>query len=131
MYSRDVIADFALFVDTHRDQPHVGSFHEDIHRGQSRPTKVDYDPNNDTLIEQSTGKMLQRHDKHMYIEESWFGEFLVNRMLNGESDPRDSDGVMATSHLRDARAKVYLLKSFRQIVVERHNEAVLAMALKA
>ena len=37
-------------------------------------------------------------------------------MLNNGSDPRDGSGSLATSHFRDARAKVYLLKSFRQMV---------------
>jgi hypothetical protein len=115
----DVIPDFALFVDTHRDQPHVGSFFNDIHRGFSRPVWVDYEPATDMLIEQSTGVELKRHDKHMFITDDWMSSFLLERMMNGENDPRDADGILATSHLRDARAKVYFLKSFRQIVMDR------------
>ncbi len=114
-----VIQNFGLFIDTHRDQPHIGSFHEDIHRGQSRPTLVHYDPDGDWLIEASSGKLLKRHPKHMFITEEWFADWMLERMIQGEGDPRDEDGVMLTSHLRDSRAKVYVLKSFRQIVMER------------
>ena len=118
--SRVVIERFALFVDTHRDQPHIGTFHPDIHRGQSRPTLVDYQPDGDLIINAETGDPLERHPKHMFITEEWFGNYLVEKMMEGEPDPRDGDGIMATSHLRDSRAKVYLVKTFRQIVVERY-----------
>ena len=113
-----VIPDFGLFVDTHRDQPHVGTFHVDIHRGFSRPTWVDYVPKDDVLIEQATGSPLIRHEKHMFVTDGWFSQFLLDRLLAGEGDPRDGDGILATSHLRDARAKIYHLKSFRQIVMD-------------
>lgn len=115
----DVIPDFALFVDTHRDQPHVGTFHNDIHRGFSRPVWVDYEPLTDYLVEQVTGIELPRHDKHMFVTDEWMSGWLLERMMNGEPDPRDGDGILATSHLRDARAKIYHLKSFRQIVMDR------------
>ncbi len=117
-----LIPDFGLFIDTHRDQPHVGSFHDDIHRGFSRPTRVDYSPGLDMLIEQNTGQSLARKDKHMFVTDEWFASFLLERMMSGLSDPRDGDGMLATSHLRDARAKVYHLKSFRQIVMDRYYE---------
>lgn len=120
----EVIPDFGLFIDTHRDQPHVGSFHNDIHRGFSRPTRVDYEPVMDLLVEQFTGSVLPRQDKHMFVTDEWFAQFLLERLMNGESDPRDADGILATSHLRDARAKVYHLKSFRQIVMDRYAEEI-------
>lgn len=126
-----VVKDFAIFIDTHRDQPHIGSFGKDIHRGYCRPTKVDYvvwDPasgSGDLLFNPETGVVLARHDKHLFVTEDWFANFLVEKLVRGEPDPRDGDGVMATSHLRDARAKVYQLKSFRQIVMDRwfHEKA--------
>lgn len=132
-----IVKDFAIFIDTHRDQPHIGTFFEDIHRGMCRPTKVDYIPYDpataagDLLVNQENGRTLRRHEKHMFVTEEWFSNFLVQKLVAGEQDPRDGDGVMATSHLRDARAKVYQLKSFRQIVVDRWlNDSRTKVALK-
>jgi hypothetical protein len=118
------IEDFALLIDTHRDQPHVGVLHPDIHRGMCLPTKVDYIVGDDLLYDPATKKTLQRHDKHLFVEEDWFGEWLMNYLITNGSDPRDGDGVMPTSHFRDARAKRYDLKSFRQIVVARYEREI-------
>jgi hypothetical protein len=113
----EIVENFGIFVDTHRDQPHVGVFYDDIHRGQCRPVKVDYVIGDDLLIDQATGMSLQRHDKHMFLEEDWFSSFIVNWLMENGSSPLDAEGCMPTSHLRDARAKKYLLRSFRQMVV--------------
>ena len=111
-----IIKDFGVFIDTHRDQPHVGSFAEDIHRGHCAPTMIDYVVNDDLLRNQDTGMLLQRHDKHLFISPEDWGNFLVKYMMDNGADPRSGDGTLPTSHFRDARAKVYLLKSFRQMV---------------
>lgn len=116
-----IIKDFAMFIDTHRDQPHVGVFFEDIHRGQCRPVKVDYLVEDDSVVDQGTGRVLARHEKFMFVTEEFWANFLVEYMIehNG-NDPRDGEGCLPTSHFRDARAKVFHLKSFREIVRLRH-----------
>ena len=111
-----IIRDFGVFIDTHRDQPHVGTFLEDIHRGQCAPTMVDYIVGDDMLRHQDTAMLLQRHDKHLFITPQDWGEFLVKFMMDNGSDPRDGAGSLPTSHFRDARKGVYMLKSFRQMV---------------
>lgn len=110
------IKNFGIFIDTHRDQPHVGSFADDIHRGQCAPTMVDYLIGDDMLRHQETGGLLQRHDKHLFITPDAWSEFLVNWLINNGADPRAGDGTLPTSHFRDPRKGVYLLKSFRQMV---------------
>ena len=111
-----IIEDFGVFIDTHRDQPHVGAFYDDIHRGQCRPTKVDYIVGDDLLLNQETGGTLARHDKHRFVTNEYFAQFLVDYLMANGTDPRDGAGCLATSHFRDARAKVYELKSFREVV---------------
>jgi hypothetical protein len=110
------IKDFGVFIDTHRDQPHVGSFADDIHRGQCNPTMVDYLIGDDMLRHQETGGLLQRHDKHLFITPDAWSEFLVNWLITNGTDPRAGDGTLPTSHFRDPRKGIYLLKSFRQMV---------------
>ena len=121
-YGVTVIEGFAIFMDTHRDQPHVGTFAEDIHRGAVLPTPVDYLVEDDMLRNAETGKMLPRHDKHMFIEPEDWGQFLVDWMMKTGEDPRSGDGTLPTSHFRDARKKVYLLRSFRQMVMYHYNK---------
>jgi len=117
-----IIEDFAVFIDTHRDQPHVGVFYSDIHRGQCRPTMVDYIIGDDLLIDRADGATLYRHDKHQFVTGSYFAEFITNELMVNGADPRDGNGCLPTSHFRDARAKVYELKSFREIVRLRYLE---------
>ena len=112
----EIIEGFGVFIDTHRDQPHVGSFAEDIHRGMCLPTLVDYVRNDDYLRHPQTGMLLQRHDKHLFIEPEAWGQFLIEWMMTNGSDPRDGEGSLPTSHFRDSRKKLYLLRSFRQMV---------------
>ena len=116
-----IIEGFGVFIDTHRDQPHVGTFAEDIHRGTCLPTLVDYIVSDDYIRHPQTGMLLQRHDKHLFIEPEAWGQFLVNWMIEHGEDPRAGDGSLPTSHFRDARKGIYLLRSFRQMVG--YNEA--------
>lgn len=119
--SLEVIENFGIFIDTHRDQPHVGTFYDDIHRGQCKPTLVNYVVGEDLLLEPESGKTLQRHDKHLFVDEDWYQTFLMNWVAEHGTLPTDAEGVMPTSHFRDPREKRYLLKSFRQQIVARHN----------
>ena len=112
----EVIEGFGIFIDTHRDQPHVGTFNEDIHRGMCNPMLVDYVRKDDFLRDPKTGKLLHRHDKHLFIEPEAWGAFLTAWFMDHGEDPRDGSGSLPTSHFRDARKKVYLLRSFRQMV---------------
>jgi len=111
-----ILEDFGIFIDTHRDQPHVGAFYDDIHRGQCRPVAVDYVIGDDMLINRETGELLNRHDKHMFVTGAYYAEFITNYLMINGTDPRDGAGCMPTSHFRDARAKTYELKSFRELV---------------
>jgi hypothetical protein len=110
------VPEFAVFIDTHRDQPHVGNFDPDIHRGMCKPTPVGYDTVTDEIVDIATNQRLARHEKFLYVTNEWYVQFMIDKLLEGIS-PLDSNGQMATSHLRDPRAKKYLLKSFRQIVL--------------
>lgn len=126
---RDAVEDFAVFIDTHRDQPHVGSFEDDIHRGQCRPTLVHLivTPNATTGVPDYTlwrnedGKKLKLHEKHRFVTVDWWRGYIIDAMAANGVMPLDAKGFMPTSHLRDARAKKYMLKSFRQVVVDRQN----------
>lgn len=112
----EIVEGFGIFIDTHRDQPHVGSFYEDIHRGTCLPTPVDYVRGDDFLRHPKTGELLQRHDKHLFIEPEAWGEFLVHWMIENGDDPRAGDGSLPTSHFRNSRTGVYKMRSFRQMV---------------
>jgi hypothetical protein len=92
-----VIENFAQFIDTHRDQPHVGAFYDDIHRGQCRPTPVDYVLEDDVLINRETGEVLRRHDKHMFVTNEYYAQFLLDCLMTKGADPRDGSGCMPTS----------------------------------
>jgi hypothetical protein len=115
------IREFGLFIDTHRDQPHVGCFEDDIHRGMCKPTNVDYILDSDEYYEPVSGKVLQRHAKHQFVDPQWLADYEVTAMMSGK-DVRDQQGFMPTSHLRDARAKKYHLWSFRQVVMSHYNK---------
>lgn len=110
-----IVKDFGVFIDTHRDQPHVGSFHEDVHRGMCAPMMVDYVIDDDYLRNPEDGKLLQRHHKHLFLEPEAWGAWLLEQLMT-KGDPRDGDGLLPTSHFRDPRKGIYMLKSFRQIV---------------
>ena len=116
------IRPFGMFIDTHRDQPHVGFFSDDIHRGQCKPMPVDYCLENDSYIDTSSGvtMSLQRHVKHMFVDPQWLADYEVSQMMAGKPT-RDQAGFMPTSHLRDARAKKYHLWSFRQVVMNHYT----------
>lgn len=121
-----VVENFAIFIDTHRDQPHVGTFEDDIHRGMCKPTLVHYLPPSATpgdlgrIYRAEDGKGLDVHEKHRFVELDWWTGFLTDYIMANGASPvsttGDQKGQMPTSHLRNARTKVYKLKSLRQIV---------------
>jgi hypothetical protein len=117
-----IVEKFGFFVDTHRDQPHVGSFHDDIHRGHCIPMVVDYVIGDDYLRNPEDGSLIDRHEKHLFITDEQWGKFLLDALMT-TGDPRDGQGSLPTSHFRDARKGVYLLKSFRQMVAEVEKRA--------
>jgi hypothetical protein len=128
----DGIENFAIFIDTHRDQPHVPSFENDIHRGMSRPTLVHYivpDPSAPLgyLVRVEDGHLIKVDPKHKFVTTDWWQEFLVDFLSeHGESPVAmsgDAKGQLPTSHLRNARTRVYKLKSLRQIVREHEAKA--------
>lgn len=125
------VKDFAYFIDTHRDQPHVGMFHDDIHRGTCRPTLVHLVPPESgtttewsdwTLVRASDGLTLPLNSKHKFISAAWWQTWLYDYVVEHGEVPTDDRGFMLTTKLRDARAGVYKMKSFRQMVVERERE---------
>jgi hypothetical protein len=115
------VREFGIFVDTHRDQPHVGTFDDDVHRGMCKPTPVDYIIEDDLFYEPESGVTLKRHGKHQFIDPEWLANFEFNEMLDGK-EVRDSNGFMPTSHLRDARAHKYHMWSFRQTVMSHFSK---------
>lgn len=121
----NVVENFAVFIDTHRDQPHVPTFGTDIHRGMCQPVVVHYGPArpparpDPLLFRASDGATINLDEQHhKFISIDWWTSFVLDYMQAHGTTPLDGDGMMPTSHLRDARAKRYLLRSFRQIVVE-------------
>jgi hypothetical protein len=52
----------------------------------------------------------------MFITGDYYAEFITSYLMANGTDPRDGAGCLPTSHFRDARAKVYELKSFREMV---------------
>jgi len=125
-----VIEDFGLFLDTHRDLPHIGTFHYDLHRGQCRPIMVNYDVTTMHLIEPVSGDEIELHPKHMFLDPEWFGSFLLQSLMAGNGDPRDKDGIMPTKLLRDSRSRVYHLWTFRQAAMSQYTVAKAAGTLK-
>lgn len=125
-----VIENFGIFIDTHRDQPHVGTFTDDIHRGDCRPMAVHYDRGGEELVNPETGDRLPLHRKHLFITPEFWSAFLVRSLMESGSDPRRGDGTLPTSHFRDARKGVYELKSFRQMVHYNWEKAVKAGLIK-
>ena len=126
----EVVKDFAIFIDTHRDQPHVGMFEVDIHRGTCKPTLVHLRPpakgyttewNDWALIRASDGLVLPLHSKHKFVDKTWFMSWVSEYVMENGEAPIDDKGFMLTTKLRDARASVYKLRSFRQMVVERQR----------
>jgi hypothetical protein len=130
--TKEAVKDFAIFIDTHRDQPHVGSFDDDVHRGTCKPTLVHLIPPDPALVgsrpvelrdwtlwETKGGGQLPLHLKHKFVGLDWWTTFLAEHIAETGELPIDDKGFMPTSHLRDARAQKYKLRSFRQIVVER------------
>jgi len=123
-----VVPNFAVFIDTHRDQPHVQTFESDIHRGMARPTMVHYIPppagappgDLGQLMRVDDGMVIEVDPKHRFVEVEWWSEyvseFVMDHGVSPLSTSGDTEGQLPTSHLRNARSKVYKLKSLRQIV---------------
>lgn len=125
---RTVVKDFAIFIDTHRDQPHVGMFEDDIHRGTCKPTLVHLEPpasgvtkewSDWLLVRAEDGMTLPLHSKHKFVSLDWWKEWVTDYVFEHGESPIGDRGFMFTTKLRDARAGVYKLRSFRQVVVER------------
>lgn len=123
----EAVEDFAIFIDTHRDQPHVGSFDDDVHRGTCKPTLVHLLPPDPAAKSEwlmwhaQTGRTLAIDPKHKFVSVDWWGTYLAESIADTGGLPIDGKGFMPTKNLRDARAQKYKLRSFRQIVVERTN----------
>lgn len=123
-----VVPNFAVFIDTHRDQPHVPTFEDDIHRGMARPTMVHYIPpvkgsppeDLGSLMRVEDGRVIDVDPKHRFVEVDWWSEFVTEFVMDHGKSPvatsGDTKGQLPTSHLRNARTRVYKLKSLRQIV---------------
>ena len=123
----EVVKDFAIFIDTHRDHPHVGMFDPDIHRGTCKPTLVHMLPPvtpavewaDWTVVNAETGATLPLHSKHKFVDKQWYQRWLMDYIMENGEAPIGENGFLSTTKLRDARAGVYKLRSFRQMVVER------------
>lgn len=128
-----VVPQFAVFIDTHRDQPHVPTFEADIHRGWCKPTVVDYAPPPEAApadhmghMIRADGRVIEVDQKHRFVELDWWTDYVTQYVIeNGQAPiqgPGEFAGQMPTSHLRDSHKKVYKLKSLRQ-VVKAHDAA--------
>ena len=135
-----VVKNFGVFVDTHRDLPHVGSFEDDLHRGTCKPVVVHfwrtnaqtYDSSNSAavtmarnnpngvLVHAVNNRLLPLHDSHRFVTTGWWQNFIQEYILDFGVDSFAPDGSLwlSTSKLRDPRRGVYKLKSFRQIVMD-------------
>ncbi len=129
------VRNFGMLIDTHRDVPHVPTFSNDIHRGWCRPTLVHWQPPApDTLAVEpdhmgflftQAGGWGEVHLAHRFITNEWWGEYVLDYVMDHGKTPTDhagdENGSMPTKFLRDPRGKVYLLRSFRQMVLH-HQE---------
>jgi hypothetical protein len=120
------VKNLAVLIDTHRDHPHVGSFHSDIHRGECRPmtvhTYIGIGRDGQAipmLVNAETGQTMMHHPKHLFVSLEWYENWFVNWIMEHGTSPVDDEGKMATSHFRDPGAKVYLLKTYGYMVRER------------
>ncbi len=122
-----VVENFAIFIDTHRDQPHVPTFEDDIHRGWCRPTLVHYAPPESQdpddwglMVRTEDRRVIAVHPKHKFVEYEWWTSFITDWFLVHGTSPIAADGEqkgqLPTTHLRDSHRKVYFLKSLRQVV---------------
>lgn len=126
----EAVPNFAVFLDTHRDQPHVPSFDDDLHRGHVRPTPVHYAwapaISKDGVLIYAGPETEKQHiaialsDKHRFVTFSWWQDFISQYMFEHGTSPiirhGDQIGTIPTRLLRDSHSKVYHMKSFRQIV---------------
>jgi len=123
-----VVKDLAVFIDTHRDHPHVGTFHPDIHRGECRPTTVharifhkpttgiDREQRIIQIVHPETGVILDVHPKHLFVSTEWYETWFVNWIMEHGTGPLDEEGKMVTTHFRNPREKKYDLKTFGYMV---------------
>lgn len=124
-----VVKDFAFFIDTHRDLPHVGMFDTDIHRGTCKPTLVHLgSPSTSPAgvwelvkADEPWRRLALNDEKHRFVTVDWWSDYVMGLISEGKEMPFDSRGFMPTSHFRDPRAKRYVMRSFRQIVVDRRK----------
>jgi hypothetical protein len=103
-----------------------------VHRGTCKPTLVHLIPPDPTIAKGQlsdwylwhavTGAALPLHEKHKFVSIDWWSRYLAEYIADHGELPFDGKGFMPTSHLRDARAGTYKLRSFRQIVVERSRQ---------
>jgi hypothetical protein len=137
----NVVPGFAVFIDTHRDQPHVPTFEGDIHRGWCKPTLVDYAPPPDGSpvdnlghIVRSDGRVIEVDPKHRFVDLDWWTDYVTSYVIeNGRSPvmgPGEFEGQLPTAHLRDSHKKVYHLKSLRQIVKGHPSATTTGVAYK-
>ena len=137
----EAVENFGIFIDTHRDQPHVPTFEDDLHRGMAHPTPVHYVPpaaagpadHMGWIVRADDGRMIEVHDKHRFIEMDWWVNFVTNYMIDHGASPVASSGEykgqLSTSHLRDARKGVYVLRSLRQMVRAREKASTTVAAV--
>lgn len=125
------LPEFAMFLDTHRDLPHIGSFAEDLHRGVCRPTLVHWMPMSGAdlgVLIRATGTytgdlMIDVHKEHRFLSIDAWRQFILAFMAeNGGEAPVETSGKhmgeMPTRLLRDPRRALYLMRSFRQAALE-------------
>jgi hypothetical protein len=120
-----VVKDFAFFIDTHRDLPHVGMFDSDIHRGTCRPTMVHLFIDTDLVLvkaDEPWRRLLLVENKHRFVTVDWWSDYIMGLISEGKEMPFDDRGFMATSHFRDPRAGRYVMRSFRQVVMDRQRK---------
>lgn len=130
-----MIPEFGIFLDTHRDGA-CESFQRSIKRGWTMPTLVHFllpdshHPKGQlTLVKgkEPRGVLITQRipvqDHFRFLETDWYNEWVIAYITDHGVAPFDSNGLLRTSHFRDARKRVYLVRTLRQMVVYHQQRA--------
>lgn len=113
----EVVEDFAIVIEMHQDKDSAfDQFRHSFIRGECGPVKVHL-LQGDHLMDDS-GSTIKIDDRMKFMSMEAFQNFVASWIMEHGTAPM-TNGIMPTRYLRDARAKVNLFRSFRQMI--NHN----------
>ena len=128
----EVIKDFGILIETHQDDDGARpQFRHSFIRGWCAPVLVhlEYGPGSTpTLWNDDLQDIDLDYADHRFMTTEGWSKFNLDFFIENGRSPIET-GTMPTRYLRDARKKVYLLRSFRQIVDDNYRRAKAAGTL--